>query len=61
MSALNTAISYNICSILLMVCMQHMKTLRMHFSVASEKLKVMLLVPVYQLLYTVYLIAATRT
>jgi len=29
--------------------------------VASEKLKVMLLVPVYQLLYTFYLIAATRT
>jgi len=29
--------------------------------VASEKLNVTLLVPVYQLLYTVYLIAATRT
>jgi hypothetical protein len=29
--------------------------------VANEKLKVTLLVPVYHLLYTVYLIAATRT
>jgi hypothetical protein len=39
----------------------YLKKTKHALGVASEKLKVTRLVPVYQLLYTVYLIVATKT
>ena len=39
MSAFNTAISYDICSILLMVCIWHMTTLRMHSNESTNQMQ----------------------